>query len=70
MALPKLRQIPGWERTFLQAISNGYSEKTAANAAGISTVDVKRRMEKDPKFKSRYEETFAARKPRPAGGLF
>lgn len=69
-ALKNCRHVPGWERTFLQAIKNGYTEKTAANAAGIGTSDVKHRMEKDSAFKKRYEDTYATRRVRPAGGLF
>lgn len=69
-ALSKCRHVPGWEKTFIEAIKQGYNEKTAANAAGVGTGDIKSRVGKDPAFKQRYEEAWAKRKARPAGGIF
>jgi hypothetical protein len=62
------RYVPGWERTFLQALENGYSERTAASAAGIGTGNIKDRCDKDPVFKERYEFALANKRPRPIGG--
>lgn len=70
MAVPQVRRVPGWERTFLQGIRNGYTEKTAANAAGIGSAAIRRQTENDPEFKRRYEEAWANRRERPAGGIF
>lgn len=69
-ALKGCRHVPGWERTFIQAILNGYNEKTAANAAGVGTGDIRHRVNNDDGFKKRYEEAWAKRKSRPAGGLY
>lgn len=70
MTLPRTRVIPGWVNTFLRAIRNGYSEKTAANAAGVGTLDIHNRMKKDESFKLKYEDALANQKERPRGGLY
>ena len=70
MAIPKLRHIPGWERTFLLALQNGLTEQVSAAHAGVGLKIIKRALEKDERFKQRYEETMASRRDRPAIGLF
>jgi hypothetical protein len=65
-----MKHVPGWEKTFLTAIKNGYNERTAANMAGVGTGDILHRSGKSPEFKARYDEAHANRRQRPRGGPF
>lgn len=69
-ALGRCRYVPGWEKTYLEAIKQGYNNKTAANLAGVGTAEVNKRMGRDPKFKQRVEETVQNKKARPQGGMW
>lgn len=59
----KLRR--GWIKPFLAAITNGYSEKNAANMSGESTNTIHQLERNDPAFKAEYDE--AVKKARPRG---
>lgn len=69
-ALQGCRLVPGWAKTFLLAIENGYSERTAANAAGVGLGNIKDLATKDAGFKADYENALAVgqSRPRPQGG--
>jgi hypothetical protein len=69
-ALNNCRHVPGWIKPFLAGIKNGYNEKNAAQAAGVSTVLIQKRIEADPLFKQAYEETYATRRARPGSGAW
>lgn len=69
-ALKGCRLVPGWAKTFLTALENGYSERTAANAAGIGLGNIRDLQAKDPAFQADYENALAIgqTRPRPQGG--
>ena len=68
-ALDGCRHVPGWERTFLTALENGYTERTAMHAAGVGVANVKSRAEKDQVFKERLEAARASPRRNPSGVL-
>lgn len=69
-ALKGCRVIPGWANTFLRAIENGYSERTAANAAGVGLGNIRDLQAKDERFQQDYENALSVgqSRPRPQGG--
>ena len=68
-ALDGCRHVPGWERSFLTALENGYTERMAMNASGIGMANVKNRCERDAVFKERYEAAKASPRRNPSGLL-
>lgn len=69
-ALSGCRHVPGWAKTFLTALENGYTERTAANAAGVGLGNIKDLCIKDKQFKEDRENALAMGKgrARPEGG--
>lgn len=69
-ALKGCRHVPGWAKTFITALENGYTERTAANAAGVGLGNIRDLCNKDPEFKARYEHAVASgqNRARPEGG--
>jgi len=55
-ALINCKHIPGWIKPFLLDVAHGGNDVNSAGRAGISTVQVRNRIEKDPVFKQQYEE--------------
>ncbi len=68
-SLAGCRHVPGWERTFLTALENGYTERTAMSAAGIGAGNVRDRAAKDEIFKERYEAAKTSPRRNPSGVL-
>lgn len=50
------KPIPGWVRSFLLAVAGGKNDLNSAGAAGISTVQVRDRLAKDPAFQEQYDK--------------
>lgn len=69
MAIPKTRLIPPWTRSFLFHILNGKSEQVAAKLSQVGTADVKKLVDRDPKFKVEYQEAWDKKHPPVAGGM-
>ena len=55
-ALINCKHIPGWVKPFLLDVANGGNDVNSAGRAGVSTRDVRARIEKDPIFKAQYDE--------------
>jgi len=55
---------PGWVKSFLAAIKNGYNERNAANMSGVGTNTVAQRCANVPEFKAQYDELMKKQKPR------
>jgi hypothetical protein len=69
-SLQGCRHVPGWVKPFLAAIKDGYNEKNAAGMAGVGTLMVRQRAEKDPTFKKDYDDTHNTRRARPGHGAW
>jgi len=55
-SLMKCKHIPGWVPMVLNAVKNGQNDVNAAGSGGVSTTQVRQRIQNDPAFKQQYEE--------------
>lgn len=58
-SLINCKHIPGWCKEFIMEVAHGRNDVNAAGRAGVSTLQVRDRIESDPEFKQQYEEAVA-----------
>jgi len=58
-SLINCKHIPGWCKEFIMEVAHGRNDLNAAQRAGVSTRDVRARIERDPAFREQYDEATA-----------